>query len=668
MKSLIYILALITSLFAQDIKVTQSWQLLGTSEKIDNINVFNKNCLKSIWSYKDGSWYQFRPKSQVSNLLSLDKEQGFWIIGKESCNLSTNDVIDSNIDNSSLEFVALTSWDEVAVRKILHLFAYGSFAKDSQIATWAEMNPTLAIDEMLTLSHTNQKISPSQSSDKLHKNRNMLALSEFWSGDSSLNQTPADDKKYFIKTNWSSPSFLWTSSVNRRGLNPFREKIGLFETNYHLVANRSVGVYPQVLINYYDSILDGLAKNLPYDEVLASASSSAAIAYQYGHNRNKFENGKFRGNEDFAREFHQLFFGILGEDDSDYHEFYSIRNTAKALTGIVASWHSEENGGPDVEASYDSSIHYPSSLEILKTDINGSNAKEKMFNLSKVGIEHKESLDNLPIMIIRNLADDNLNEQKIAKLRYNWAKMESKNLLEFLKKYATSQMFHSSDRFKFYSSIDRNMLILNKMTLTNEESYLKYYNPYWILGSEDVTPFEPIHDVFGHQSSLEASDSPSVFQVAYNRATKDVWYFVQSYRSDSDDKDKIIWEKDWSKTVPKSESGDYVVSDVASWLWNYMIADGGKNFGSLEKAHIYSLLASGTDLAFFLDEENPLRIYSLDELENDRLIADKISDAGVARLELKSSDIDTKRDANTRIGKAIAFISATPYMFLQEGK
>lgn len=661
-----FILLIILSIFAfsQNIELSQKWKLLGTSEKIEDINLFNRDCLKSIWTFKDDKWYSYKPNDKSSNLKTLGKEQGFWIIGKESCKFSTNEPIESNQNNQTLKFTLLQSWDELSVRKVLHTFAYGSFATDSQIETWADMKPELAIKEMLTFDSTNEKLSPLQF-DKLNEYSSLEELSYFWSKD-SLNLIDDENQKYYEKTNWSSSAILWISAVNRRGLNPFREKIGLFETNYHMVANRDVGVYPQVIIHYYDSIISELANNSPYQEVLAKASVSSAIAYQYGHNRNVFKDGAFRGNEDFAREFHQLFFGILGEYDSDYHEFYSIRNTAKALTGIVANWHREDEGGPDVEATYDKALHYPSSLEILKSEIKGENAKEKMYNLAKEAIEHEESLNNLPIMIIRNLADDNLNEQKIKKLQYNWQKMENKNLLEFIQNYAISTMFHSSDRIKYYSSIDRNMLILNKMTLNNSESYLNIYGHYWILSDEDATPFKPIHDVFGHQTSLEASDSPTIFQLAYNKAVEDSWFYTQTYRED--DSGKVIWEKDWSSIIPKNENGEYVVKDVAKWLWNYLIADGGKNFKTLEVAHIYALLASGKDLALFLDEENPLKVYSLDELENDRLLVDKISDAGVARVELASTDIDTKREANERVGKAIAFISATPYIFLQEGK
>lgn len=42
-------------------------------------------------------------------------------------------------------------WTETAVRKVLHVFAYGGQASDAQISTWAEMAPRDAIQQMLTL-------------------------------------------------------------------------------------------------------------------------------------------------------------------------------------------------------------------------------------------------------------------------------------------------------------------------------------------------------------------------------------------------------------------------------------------------------------------------------------------------------------------------------------
>ncbi len=329
---------------AQTIKLESSWQLLGTSVPIENTHTFNRECVDSVWTYDKGVWYYYKPGNELSNLKKIDKERGFWVQAKESCTFSSSDIVAPQNLDSSLDFEILSSWSETAVRKVLNLWAYGSFASEAQIKTWASMSPSLAIKEMLTFESSNPKISPPQE-DALNNYPTFAQRSIFWSGSDLSNKTLSEHKKNFEFDNWSSPKSLWISSVNKRGLNPFLHKVGFFETNYHAVANQNAGVYPQALNTYYDAIISKLSLGVPYEEVLAEAASSGAIAYQYGHNRNIFKDGKFRGNEDFAREFHQLLFGILGEYDHDYHEFTTIRNTAKALTGIVVNWHSKEEGG-----------------------------------------------------------------------------------------------------------------------------------------------------------------------------------------------------------------------------------------------------------------------------------------------------------------------------------
>ena len=46
------------------------------------------------------------------------------------------------------------AWDETAVRKVLHMFAFGGHATDQQIIQWSNMTPVAAIVEMLTLDNT----------------------------------------------------------------------------------------------------------------------------------------------------------------------------------------------------------------------------------------------------------------------------------------------------------------------------------------------------------------------------------------------------------------------------------------------------------------------------------------------------------------------------------
>ena len=193
-----------------------------------------------------------------------------------------------------------------------------------------------------------------------------------------------------------------------------------------------------------------------------------------------------------------------------------------------------------------------------------------------------------------------------------------------------------------------------------------------VLSKESIDIFRPVHDVFGHQNSLEASANANIFKVNYNRSVSSTYMYTRYYKSIKDDNgeypvdangDRIaVWEKNWAGIIPKDSNGDYRVSDVGLWLWKRFIGDGGKNYGVLEKSHIVALL-NGKDLGLFLDETKPLEIYQIEDLESNI----QISDGAIAKMALDSDILDDRRTANKRVGLAIAFIVATPYIYAQEG-
>ena len=63
-----------------------------------------------------------------------------------------------------LKPVSSRTWNQAAVRKVLHTFAYGGYASDEQVAIWARMKPQAAIREILTFDEFNPKLSPIQDS------------------------------------------------------------------------------------------------------------------------------------------------------------------------------------------------------------------------------------------------------------------------------------------------------------------------------------------------------------------------------------------------------------------------------------------------------------------------------------------------------------------------
>ena len=367
----------------------------------------------------------------------------------------------------------------------------------------------------------------------------------------------------------------------------------------------------------------------------------------------------------------------MGEYDHDYHEITAIPNTARALTDMYARWRREEDGGPDNHIVFGTDEHYPSDLDILKNTISGVDASIKIDNIALVAIEHNESKQNLPIMIIEHFADNNLSNDTKARIRDSWNGMTPRKLLPFLWAYALSTDFHNEKRFKYLTSLERTMGIHSKMVVDNSDNIYDWYRPSNYLSYEEIAVFSPIHDVFGHQTALEASDNPNIFQANYNRTVSMPWLYTYAYKCVEDSNNKcieddngdktILWEKDWSKKIPADDDGNYVVEDVALWLWKYFIGDGGKNYGVVERAYIVTLL-NGKDLALFIDEDDPLHAYSLDDLTNNSNIVQLINDGAVAKMQFKSNDNDDRYDANAMVGLAIAFIVATPYIYVQEGK
>ena len=522
------------------------------------------------------------------------------------------------------------NWNGTAVRKVLQTFAWGGFATDGQIALWAAMPPGDAIEEMLTFDPVNEKLTTGGVglASKLAAYQpegagQLEAIARYFADDPEGLIHP-DRRLGFALDNYPAPAFSWDMAIRSRGLNTFYHRIGFWETNYHMATNQRAGVAPHPMIRHYDRIMEKLSADAPYHEVIAQGALNSAVAYQYGHNFNAWDSDKqeFRGNEDFAREFHQLFFGILGESDfggeayHQNHELVSIPNTARALTGMAAYYRVDgminrlPTGEPDVEVDFDAELHlhHQPSLEILNTLISGANAKEKIEALAEVAIEHPESLKNLPVIIASNLGDDNLSDEGKEAVRAIWESLDKRTLLAFLRRYAISDLFHSEQRVKYHSSYDRHIFIHNRMQLSNAELYIDTLgqNPLFATWEdEQAEPFNPVHNVFGQQTSIEAFNDPEIFQSAYNQSTEGIVM---------------------STAMPRPSSGHTTAAhhspgprrrlagqNVARYLWQRFIADGLKHFGPLEEAHLYAILGArsllhenlGMDLGLYLDPSGP---------------------------------------------------------------
>ena len=269
------------------------------------------------------------------------------------------------------------------------------------------------------------------------------------------------------------------------GCNGFLHKMALYITNYHAAIHiQNAG--PSLIRSYYDDVVASLSGGDSFVDLMTMAASHAALARAYGHTSNRFDrNREFIGNDDFAREYFQLLFGIQGtSEDESYHENVSIEHNAWLLTGMLidmerGAWGSERrrdwfvapiNFSNHQDAAGrnlpNQSIHFrgnardESCLEILHEQICGSTALDKLIALGPVAAAHPESMAAIPVKLIRFMGDDRLDFEEISALQTAWAAARF-DLLSFLQAYATSTLFLEGDAYKLKSAFDRNLAVQN---------------------------------------------------------------------------------------------------------------------------------------------------------------------------------------------------------------
>lgn len=664
-------------------------------------------------------------QQQELNTLTLELNNGI-----SGVRLSGLGLASASPELAQLPSLTRSLWDEKAVRKTLKIFAFGGNPTDGQIRLWASMPAKLAIAEMLNFSQHNLKLAPFAPGEEYQGIINLPGtLSAYLdlvsSNDSDLPTPTTDLYREYRGVDGYLMEESFGGFATLRGLNPFRQRIGFWETNYHLAVNLDAQVERDQIVLYYDSIMQAHEQGLPYKDVMGTAAKTAAIAMQYGHRRNIWDADEQRCycNDDFAREIHQLFYGIFGTSDP-HHEDGTIRETAKMLTGMEVRYVDDDEGFADVVTLRPENHHIPP-LTILGQSISGANANQKIDALMPISMQHPESLQNLPIMIIETLADDKLTDAKKSLLRQSWASLGvNRKLLDYIHAYAISNLFHSPTHFKYLNSFERAFYMANKFNIENIESF---YGNYWRSGVGFQSPrvykddnasevFRPLHNVFGAQTSIEASDSAVAFEKNFNRSATTHSWELRSYLRVACDTCNAgtSWQKDWAKVIPEQPNG-YPAEYVAKWLWNHVVGSLDK-YSTLERAHLLSILATDGvrdtetwDSFQFFDLNNLLCIrddriangktqntlsdlldsnewndycrrnsgYSTIELnafnqalsgqniESTPHIIALVNELGNKQIELKSSNEIIKRRANERIHAALSFIFSTPFVFAE---
>lgn len=592
-------------------------------------------------------------------------------------------------------------WNEQAVRDVLRVFAYGGAASDTDITAWANMEPSNAIVEMIGMWTVNSKLANASSDGNLNINPvdgSLSRLSHLYGTTGPATSRSDFDQKYLP---WnSSPARTFAQAVPTRGLNPFRQKIAFFETNYHLALNQDKSVTDVQMFRHYDTIANDLARSfrdsLGYEDVLANMALSAPVATQYNHKKNICSGSIFSGNEDFAREYHQLYFGILGvgvdrsgltnkdsipsgnAESFNSHEQITIPQTARALSDIQVVQLGNDSFS-DL-ANYGTTKHCSGNLSIYGQTNQGSTAEARIKALSKLSIAHAESKATLPLTIIANLADENLDSTnplvgtssdittKISNIQSLWNSMSKKNLIEFIRKYAISSMFHNASRVKYLSSFDRTLLNANLTVVSNNELLNGLVRYDWEIASENTNPFRPDHDVFGGQTGLEASNTDDVFRNANNSAVSGQFGSTGYWSGNN-----YIRIKDYRSFLPKQ--ADITAEEIAKFLWKRIIGDATYSYyGSLERAHIVSILSSGRDLNYMLCGNVDVSACSTkDNITMESSITTgssktAIDNAASNTLFKSGSSTTALNDDNDRVGAAIDFILTNPFTFVQVGK
>ena len=617
--------------------------------------------------------------------------------------------------NSSLSTISSKNWGETPVRKILQAFAYGGLASDAQIETWASMSPEAAIVEILTFDPVNGLLSPPEVGDSSELYCGSLAdMQDFWSGNDPGNVMKYADRRHYATLSTSGSLHhgnlqrTWTKIISTRGCNQFLHKMALYLTNYH--ASISVHKTRAGLIrSYYDDVLAELIGSGNFVNVMTVAASHAAVSMAYGHRRSRYfnESEVFSGTDDFGREFHQLVFRIKGiTEDETYHEDTTIEHTAWLLSGMeldkVALAYGDNNFNtgdwwvsplqysdhydmygivivdPPINTTdryiKNHTYHYHSGegggscLEILHASICGSSAGAKVAALAPVAAAHPESMDNVPVLMIDFFADDNLDQGKMDQIRAAWASANY-DMLSFIRAYAISTAFHNSSTYKFRTAFDRNLILHNAHVLTNEENFGREYydSPTSRMAIQGAEVFEAAHDVFGGQTGFQAANNRYIFKDAFWENAANPTFFDDASDTytleDGEGAPVYIWEKEWAGVIPVDGNGDHIAGEVATWLWNRFIGDGGANFDAIARAQVQSILAQYLDLGYVMDSENPDVVYSTNDISKNKGIARSTDELNAAFVMTALSQYDF----NKRVGLAINFISMLPYAFAMEG-
>ncbi len=511
--------------------------------------------------------------------------------------------------------VSEEDWTDGAVRRVLHAIAFGSQLDDAEIARLAAMSPEQALLEIMP--------------QGMGKGVSLVATVEMFAASSSgrLAETFTQEKQFR-----GMPS-AWTWEIIRPDAPLVAHRIAMFETMYHLATTADKARHA-LQMSFYDQILADLDQ--PYVEVLARAAASGPIAVQYGHIKNSYRNGVFRGNDDFARELHQLFFGILGSDDPN-HENVTIEETALALTGVRVNRRQRT-------INYPAQAHPKLSLTILGQEIpyvRGMTMDARVAEVCRVAIEHPEAQVALPTMFVSHFGEDLPPAWVMQQAIEAWNAMETRKLVPFLRAYLASTAFHRPDRVRRVLPVDLVARTMNRLLLPLDEPDARAAGAVRrFLDDLGQAPFRPAHEVFGDITGPETHSSPETLRQ---------WWAGLMRLAGS--RELRLYQTALPDALTSGES--MAVEDVGRWLWQRLIADDCEGYDARAEAQVCALLSTGKDFDSYLNSFGLGPVSADAELREHSL--------ALGRTLLKPAR------AQDRVRLAGLFILGTPNAFVDRG-
>lgn len=217
---------LVSGSFGQDISLSSGWQLKGTETGLTT-NDLNKSCINTVWKY-NGDWEAYSPNSNTKDLISssgitelssLNKNDGFWVNVGNDCNVSSSTTTNT-IEDIAFQFENITSYN---------IDASSVFIEDNKLkfSNMKIVSNSTDINDSIDLSYKinieDMTLIPENNKTKIYKNIGIFNNDDLalFVNDIThdINMTYSDTPESDGMTMGTSKSLIFTQSDNETFLN-----------------------------------------------------------------------------------------------------------------------------------------------------------------------------------------------------------------------------------------------------------------------------------------------------------------------------------------------------------------------------------------------------------------------------------------------------------------